>query len=71
MRKTNFSNIGIRGETKEELDKLKEKLATEYISNATYDDLIRIFLRKNKKIILSEGEIRDLLLKPKGVNFNV
>ena len=70
MRKTNFRNIGVRGETKRELDELKKRLSKEYISNATYDDLIRIFLQKNKKIILSENELKDLLLKPKGIKWD-
>ena len=69
MRKTNFNNIPIRGETKKELDELKEKLSKEYIHNATYDDLIKIFLQKNKQIVLSQNEIRNLLLKPKGVKW--
>lgn len=70
MRKTNFSNIGVRGDTKKELDNLKRKLSNEYISNATYDDLIRIFLQKNKKITLSKDELKDIVLKVKGVKWD-
>ena len=70
MRKTNFNNIGVRGDTKKELDELKKRLSEEYISNATYDDLIRIFLQKNKKIVLSKEEISLLILKSKGVKWN-
>ena len=70
MRKTNFNNIGVRGDTKKELDELKKRLSEEYISNATYDDLIRIFLQKNKKIVLSKEEISLLILKTKGVKWN-
>lgn len=70
MRKTNFRNVGIRGETKNELDNLKRKLSEEYISDATYDDLIRIFLQKNKKITLSKDEIKELIIKVKGVKWN-
>ena len=70
MRKTNFNNIGVRGDTKKELDELKKRLCEEYISGATYDDLIRIFLQKNKKIVLSKEEISLLILKSKGVRWN-
>jgi len=70
MRKTNFNNIGVRGNTKKELDKLKKRLSEEYISGATYDDLIRIFLQKNKKIVLSKEELSLLILKPNGVRWN-
>ena len=70
MRKTNFNNIGVRGNTKKELDELKKRLSEEYISNATYDDLMQIFLQKNKKIVLSKEEISLLILKSKGVKWN-
>jgi len=67
MRKTNFSNIGVRGDTKKELEELKNKLSEEYIRDATYDDLMKIFLQKNKKIILSQNELNKLLLNSRGV----
>ena len=70
MRKTNFNNIGVRGDTKKELDELKKRLSEEYISGATFDDLIRIFLQKNKKITLSKDEIRELVIRTKGVKWN-
>jgi len=70
MRKTNFSNISVRGETKKEIDELKRKLSNEYLSDATYDDLINIFLRKNKKIVLSPNELKELFIKSRGVRFN-
>ena len=70
MRKTNFSNISVRGETKKEIDELKRKLSNEYLSDATYDDLINIFLRKNKKIVLSPNEFKELFVKSRGIRFN-
>jgi hypothetical protein len=67
MRKTNFSNIGIRDETKKELEELKKRLCENYLSDATYDDLIRIFLKKNKKITLNQNELKELLLSQRGI----
>lgn len=69
MRKTNFSNIGIRGETKKELEELRKILNEEYLSNATYDDLMKIFLKKHKKITLTPNELKSLLSESRGVKW--
>jgi len=67
MAKTNFRNVGVRGDTKEELEELKNKLCEIYFPKATYDDLIRIFLQKNKRITLNGNELKELLLRSKGI----
>lgn len=69
MRKTNFHNIAIRGNTKAEIDELKRKLQEDYLPNATYDDLLKALLEKNKRIKMSPKDLKILLAKSKGVNW--
>ena len=70
MRKTSFRNIPVRGDTQKSLSDLKTKLGKQYLDGATYDDIIRILLSKNEKIILSHNELKDLLLKSRGVKWD-
>lgn len=69
VRKTNFSNIGVRGETKKEFEELKKMLNDKYIPDATSDDLMKILLEKNKKITLTPEELKNFIVKIKGVKF--
>lgn len=69
MRRTNYRNIGIREKTKTELDELKKKLNEEYLSGATYDDLITIFLQKHKRLTLTSAEIKTLVAQLRGVKW--
>ena len=66
VRKTNFTQIGIRGETKKEIDELKKRLEECYPS-ATYDELMKILMEKNSKIIFSNRDIKKIILKERGI----
>jgi len=67
VRKINFTQIGIRGDTKKEIDKLKEELEKCY-PQATYDELMKIFLEKHNKITLSDRDVKKIILKTRGIN---
>jgi len=66
-RKTNFSHIPVRGDTKKEVDELKQQLSNCY-TEATYDELVRILLEKHKKLRLSDNDIKIIVGKMRGIN---
>lgn len=59
-RKKTFKPVPVRGETKDELDKLKRELEKIY-NDPTYDDLMTVMIRKHEKIAFKEREIQDAL----------
>jgi len=66
--KRNFAHIPVLPETKLEIDNLKKQLSEKY-PNATYEELVRILLKKNNNITLPESEIRKLIGNSRGVIF--
>lgn len=69
-RKINFEHIAVRSETKKELEKLKCQLG-EFYEDVSYEKLIRIFLEKNKKLVLSSKEVADIINKKRCVNYGI
>jgi len=65
-RKTNFSHIPVRGDTKEQVDKLKEQLAKCY-NETTYDEIVRILLEKHRKLKLSDSDVKRIVGKMRGI----
>jgi len=66
MRKTNFAHIPVQEKTREELAKLKSEL-DKFYTNVTWDELINVFLEKNKKVVLSGLEVRKIIGQRRGV----
>lgn len=66
MRRTNYSNIGVRDDTKKELNELRDRLKEKY-PDVTYDELLNIFLKKNQKITLTDAEIKRIIAQCRGV----
>lgn len=66
LRHKNFAHIPVNPETKEEIDELKKKLQDKY-PNITYEEMMKIFLEKNKNIVMTENELKRLLAKSRGV----
>lgn len=69
-RKINFEHIAVRSETKKELEKLKQQLG-EFYDDVSYEKLMRIFLEKNKKLVLSSKEVSDIINKKRCVNYDI
>lgn len=67
MRKTNFAHVPIYKQTKDELDKLKDELEINGYNNVSYEELMKIFLEKNKKVKLLDNDIRRILSSSRGV----
>lgn len=65
-RKTNFAHVPVVNETKRELDELKGKLREKGFYDVTYDELIQIFMEKNRKLALSDIQIREILRRSRG-----
>jgi len=65
-RKTNFAHIAIQDSTKKEIDELKRKLEETY-GTSTYDELMKIFIEKNKKLVLPNNEVKKVISKSRGV----
>jgi len=65
-RKTNFFHIPVRGDTRKEVDNLKDQLKKKY-PDATYDELIKIFIEKQNKITLSDKDIKIIMCKSRGI----
>jgi len=65
-RKTNFAHIAIQESTKRDIDKLKLRLEESY-GTSTYDELMKIFLEKNKKLTLPSNEVKRVISKSRGV----
>lgn len=66
MRKTNFSNIGIRDDTKKELNDLKEKLEQKY-PDVTYDELMNVLMKKHEKVVLTDKDIKNIIARCRGI----
>jgi hypothetical protein len=65
-RKTNYKHIPVQTKTWNEIDNLKKQLG-EYYNDPTYDELVNILIEKNKKIILSNSEVKKIIGIKRGV----
>jgi len=66
VRRKNFAHVPVREETKFELDKLKKRLA-ESFNSPTYDELINLFIEKNKHTFIPKEDLKRFILKSRGV----
>jgi len=66
MVKKNYAHVPVLEPTKKELEDLKDKLK-EFYYEPTYDELIKILVEKNKKVVLSGNDVRKIMNKSRGV----
>jgi len=70
MRKTNYVNISVKYDTKQILKELLDELDKNYLSGATYDDLVKVLVTKHKKIKLTSQELKYLVAELRGVRWD-
>jgi len=63
----NYLRIPIRDDREREFKILKENLEKMGIKNPTYDEVVGILLEKNRRIVLNEKDIKELIQRLRGV----
>jgi nitrogen regulatory protein PII len=63
----NYLRIPIRDDREKDFKLLKENLEKIGIANPTYDEVMGVLLEKNKRIIMNEKDIKDLIQKLRGI----
>lgn len=62
-----YIRLPIKNEKEKELKILKENLEKIGIRNPTYDEIMEILLEKNKRLVINEKDIKEIIKKSRGI----
>ena len=63
----NYFKLAIKDERENEFNKLKENLTNLGVFKPTDDEVMAILLAKNKKAIMNEKEVKDIIKRLRGI----